>query len=104
MVLVINSVIGAGIYQLPAAVSPEAGVWSPWLFLMIGVLIITVVLTFAELASYFKDSGGPVLYTTTAFGPLIGFSTGWLLFISRMTAFAANTTVMASTAPGPSNA
>ena len=95
MVLVINSVIGAGIYQLPAAVAPEAGVWSPWLFLLIGVLIITVVLTFAELASYFKDSGGPVLYTTTAFGPLIGFSTGWVLFISRMTAFAANTTVMA---------
>jgi amino acid transporter len=95
MVLVINSVIGAGIYQLPAAVYPEAGIWSPWLFLLIGVLIITVVLTFAELASYFKDSGGPVLYTTTAFGPLIGFSTGWVLFISRMTAFAANSTVMA---------
>ena len=95
MILVINSVIGAGIYQLPAAVYPQALAWSPWLFLIIGVLIITVVLTFAELASYFKDSGGPVLYTSTAFGPLIGFSTGWILFISRMTAFAANTTVMA---------
>ena len=95
MLLVLNSVIGAGIFQLPAAVYPEAGIWSPWLFLVIGVLIITIVLTFAELASYFKNSGGPVLYTTTAFGPLIGFSTGWILFISRMTAFAANTTVMA---------
>lgn len=95
MVLVLNSIIGAGIFQLPAAVYPEAGVWSPWLFLVIGILVITIVLTFAELASYFKDSGGPVLYTTTAFGPLIGFSTGWTLFISRMTAFAANTTVMA---------
>ena len=95
MLLVLNSVIGAGIFQLPAAVYPEAGIWSPWLFLVIGVLFITIVLTFAELASYFKDSGGPVLYTTTAFGPLMGFSTGWILFISRMTAFAANTTVMA---------
>lgn len=95
MVLVLNSIIGAGIFQLPAAVYAEAGFWSPWLFLIVGVLIITVVLTFAELASYFKDSGGPVLYTSTAFGPLIGFSTGWLMFISRMTAFAANTTVMA---------
>jgi amino acid transporter len=95
MLLVLNSVIGAGIFQLPASVYPEAGVWSPWLFLVIGILVITIVLTFAELASYFKDSGGPVLYTTTAFGPLAGFSTGWLLFISRMTAFAANTTVMA---------
>jgi amino acid transporter len=95
IILVLNSVIGAGIFALPAAISARAGVLSPWLFLVVGLLVITVVLTFAELASYFKDSGGPVLFTTTAFGPLVGFSTGWLLFISRMTAFAANSTVMA---------
>ena len=94
-VLILNSVIGAGIFALPGAVSARAGALSPWLFLAIGVLIITVVLTFAELSSYFKTSGGPVLFTTRAFGPLAGFTTGWLLFISRMTAFAANTTVMA---------
>ncbi len=87
--------IGAGIFALPGAVSARAGLISPWLFLIVGLLIITVVLTFAELASYFKDSGGPILFTTTAFGPLVGFSTGWILFVSRMTAFAANTTVMA---------
>ncbi len=95
VILVLNSVIGAGIFALPAAISARAGLLSPWLFLIVGLLVITIVLTFAELSSYFKDSGGPVLFTTTAFGPLIGFSTGWLLFISRMTAFAANTTVMA---------
>ena len=94
-ILVLNSIIGAGIFALPATVSARAGALSPWLFLVVGVLVITIVLTFAELASYFKESGGPVLFTTTAFGPLVGFSTGWILFISRMTAFAANTTVMA---------
>ncbi len=75
-------------------VTERAGLLSPWLFLIIGILVITMVMTFAELASYFKESGGPVLFTTAAFGPLVGFSTGWILFISRMTAFAANTTVM----------
>lgn len=94
-ILVLNSVIGAGIFALPAAISARAGLLSPWLFLVIGVLVISVVLTFAELSSYFKNSGGPVLFTSRAFGPLVGFSTGWILFISRMTAFAANTTVMA---------
>lgn len=94
-ILVLNSIIGAGIFALPATVSARAGALSPWLFLVVGVLVITIVLSFAELASYFKESGGPVLFTTTAFGPLVGFSTGWILFISRMTAFAANTTVMA---------
>lgn len=94
-ILVLNSVIGAGIFALPGVVAARAGILSPWLFLVVGLLVITIVLTLAELASYFKDSGGPVLYTSTAFGPLVGFSTGWILFISRMTAFAANTNAMA---------
>ena len=93
-ILVLNSVIGAGIFALPSSVASAAGIWSPWLFLIVGVLVITVVLTFAELASYFRDSGGPVLFTTTAYGPLVGFGTGWILYLSRMTAFAANVNVM----------
>jgi amino acid transporter len=93
--IALNSMIGAGIFALPAEVAARAGVLSPWLFLACGLLVITVVLTYSELASYFRESGGPVLYTTAAFGPLTGFSTGWILFLSRMTAFAANANVMA---------
>ena len=93
--LVLNSMIGAGIFALPAAVAAVAGDLSPWFFLAIGALFLTVVLSFAELASFFKDSGGPVLYTGAAFGPLVGFSTGWIFYISRMTAFSANATAMA---------
>lgn len=92
--IVLNSVIGAGIFALPAEIAARAGVLSPWLFLACGLLVITIVLTYSELASYFRDTGGPVLYTTEAFGPLAGFSTGWIYFLSRMTAFAANTTVL----------
>lgn len=93
--LALNSMIGSGIFALPGTVAVQAGELSPWLFLAIGVLFITVVLSFAELAGYFRQSGGPVLYTTTAFGPLVGFSTGWIFYVSRMTAFAANATAMA---------
>ena len=87
--------IGAGIFALPATVAAQAGNLSPWLFLGIGTLFVTVVLSFAELSSYFRESGGPVLFAKTAFGPLAGFSSGWLLYISRLSAFAANTTAMA---------
>lgn len=93
--LVLNSVIGAGIFALPGKVAINAGMLSPWLFLVVGVLFLTIVLTFAELASYYDRTGGPVLYATDAFGPLVGFSTGWLIFLARMTAFAANANVMA---------
>lgn len=94
--LVLNAMIGAGIFALPGTVAANAGLLSPWLFLVVGVAFLAVVLTFAELASYFDRSGGPVLYATEAFGPLAGFSTGWVLFLSRMTAFAANANVMAT--------
>lgn len=93
--VVLNSMIGAGIFALPAKVAPLAGDLSPWLFLLIGALFITVVLSFAELSSYFRESGGPVMFASAAFGPLAGFSSGWLLYISRMSAFAANATAMA---------
>jgi basic amino acid/polyamine antiporter, APA family len=93
--IILNSMIGAGIFALPASVAANAGVLSPWLFLACALLIITVVLTYSELSSYFRESGGPVLYTTAAFGPLAGFTAGWFLYLSRMTAFAANSTVMA---------
>lgn len=88
--------IGAGIFALPSAVAERAGVLSPWLFLGAGVLIITVVLTLAELASYFRESGGPALYAAEAFGPAVGFATGWLYYVSRVAALAANTHVMAT--------
>jgi APA family basic amino acid/polyamine antiporter len=93
--LVLNAMIGAGIFALPGKVAVNAGMLSPWLFLVVGIVFLAVVLTFAELASYFRESGGPVLYASYAFGPLAGFGTGWILFLSRMTAFAANANVMA---------
>jgi APA family basic amino acid/polyamine antiporter len=93
--LVLNGMIGAGIFALTSAVAVELGTFSPWLFLAAGVLIITVVLTFAELSSYFRISGGPVLYATRAFGSLIGFSTGWIYYVSRVAALAANSNAMA---------
>jgi APA family basic amino acid/polyamine antiporter len=93
--LALNAMIGAGIFALPGRVAVNAGLLSPWLFLVIGALFITIVLTFAELSSYYDQTGGPVLYASDAFGPFAGFSTGWAIYLSRMTAFAANANVMA---------
>ena len=91
----LNSTIGSGIFTLPSIVVEQAGSASPWLFLIVGISIISIVLTFGRLSSFFADSGGPVLYTKEAFGPLVGFSTGWILYISRATAFAANSNALA---------
>jgi APA family basic amino acid/polyamine antiporter len=94
--LALNAMIGAGIFALPGKIAVNAGLLSPWLFLVVGILFISIVLTFAELSSYYEKTGGPVLYATDAFGPLAGFSTGWAIYLSRMTAFAANSNVFAT--------
>lgn len=92
--LVLNGVIGAGIFGLPGKLVEQAGIWGPWLIIVFGVLISSVVWTFASIASYFNTTGGPVAYANRAFGPLVGFQTGWLLYIGRVTAIGANTNVL----------
>lgn len=88
--LMVNGMIGAGIFGVPAAAARLAGDFSPMLFLLCALLIAPVMLCFAELGSATRDSGGPARYVDQAFGPLAGFQTGWALYIARMTAFAAN--------------
>ena len=92
--IVLNGIVGAGIFALPSNILPLAGIWSPWILLAVVALIFTVILTFAELSSYFEESGGPVLYATIAFGPLTGFTTGWIYYLSRATGFAGNSYVL----------
>ncbi len=89
--LVINSVIGAGIFGLPSQVYALAGTYSLAAYAVAALAIGLIVLCFAEVASRFGATGGPYLYTRVAFGPLIGFQVGWLMWIARLTGFASLT-------------
>jgi amino acid transporter len=90
----INSVIGAGIFGLPSKIYWLVGSYSLPAFFLCGVFAAMIVLCFAEVGSRFTATGGPYLYTREAFGPTAGFTIGWLTWIARITAFAANTAVM----------
>jgi amino acid transporter len=92
--IALNGTIGAGIFALPGIAVATTGLFSPWIFVLCGMLIMLIVLAFARVASYFEDTGGPVTYVGTAFGPLAGFQVGWLLTLSRAAAFAANAHLM----------
>ena len=92
--LVLNGVIGAGIFGLPGKLVEQAGMFGPWLIIIFGAFIITVAWTFASISSFFNNTGGPVAYANRAFGPMVGFQTGWLLYIGRVSAIAANINVL----------
>jgi len=88
--IVINSIIGAGIFGLPSKVVALIGNYSLIAFVVCAVIIGFVVLCFAEVSSRFSETGGPYLYAREAFGSLCGFEVGWLSWIARVTTFAAN--------------
>lgn len=94
--LVLNGMIGAGIFGIPAEGARLAAGWSPWLFLLTAVLIAPVLLCFAQLSSATRESGGPARYVQIAFGRQAGFQAGWAMYIARMTAFAANLNLLLS--------
>ena len=89
-----NGIVGAGIFALPATLHLQFGTFSPWLFPIFGLLILLVAIPFARLAALHADSGGPVVYAAV-FGPAASFQVGWLYYLARVTALAANANVFA---------
>ena len=90
-----NGLVGAGIFALPATLYGQFGSFSPWLFPLFGSLFLLIVIPFTRLAALFPVSGGPVAYTAVLGRP-VSFQVGWLYFLARVTAFAANATVFAT--------
>jgi len=87
--LIVNIMVGAGIFGLPSKVYALTGSWSVLAYLICGVLAALIILCFAEVGSRFSETGGPYLYARVAFGSAIGFEVGWLLWLARLTGFAA---------------
>lgn len=88
--IAINTIIGAGIFGLPAKVTALIGSWSLVAFIVCAIIIGLVVLCFAEVSSRFQSTGGMYLYAKEGFGSIVGFEVGWLYWIVRVTTFAAN--------------
>jgi amino acid transporter len=80
----INATIGAGIFGLPARIQGLAGNYSVLVIILCGALIALIALCFAEVGSRFDRAGGPQLYASVTFGPVAGFSVGWMYWISRL--------------------
>lgn len=92
--IALNGIVGAGIFAMPQALVEGVGPASPYLILVFGALMIFPVLVFGELAAHFDQAGGPVVYTNAAFGRIPAFFVGWLYYLARAAAFAANINVL----------
>lgn len=82
--LSINSVVGSGVYLLPATAFALLGPFSVWGVLLAGATVGLLVLCYAKAASYFEQQGGSALYAREAFGPFAGFQVGWTIWLTRV--------------------
>ena len=83
---IINAVVGAGIFSLPADMARAAGPQALIAYLICAVATGAVVLCCAEAGSRVPTSGGMYGYAEAAFGPLAGFVGGVLYWIGAVLA------------------
>ncbi len=85
----VNTIIGAGIFALPALVAEGLGSASITAYLICGFLILLVMLCFAEVGSKITSSGGVYAFIEESFGPYFGFLTIVVFLVSCISSDAA---------------
>ena len=102
---IFNIVVGAGIFVLPASVAGIMGSASLAAYLFCGLVVVLIMLCYAEVGSKVTTTGGSYAYIEEAFGSLAGFtasSLSWFGFSVLSDAAIANAfcDVLKSIVPG----
>jgi basic amino acid/polyamine antiporter, APA family len=86
---IVNITVGGGIFRLPATAASALGPAAPVAYLLCALAMALIVLCFAEAGSRVSLTGGLYAYIEVAFGPLVGFLTGVMLWAGITAATAA---------------
>ena len=80
--LVLNAIMGTGVFFLPAVGMGIAGSWSIVSWIVMSLLALGMAWIFAELISMEPDAGGIYRIVKAAFGEHYGFLFGWISWIA----------------------
>lgn len=84
--LMINSIIGSGIFGLPSVVAGRLGWQAPLAYLIAGAGVAVIAGCLSEVASQFHEAGGPYLYARETLGRFWGIQIAWMTWLSRIAA------------------
>lgn len=98
--ILVNAIIGAGIFGLPSKVYGHIGTYSLFAFIACACLIGLIILCFAEVSSRFEETGGTRARRSA---PSSGSRSGGLIWLQHLMAFAAicNVLIASSRSSGP---
>lgn len=77
---IVNGVVGAGIFVLPATVGIALGAFGIFSYVFCGIMLAAIMFCYAEAGSRVTGSGGSYAYVEAAFGKFAGFIINWLFF------------------------
>jgi APA family basic amino acid/polyamine antiporter len=76
--------IASSIYFALGIVALHALGFAPWVLLVMGALFLVVAMSYAEGTASIPETGGAATFTRIAFNDLVGFITGWALFLDYL--------------------
>src|SRR5204862_6244026 len=81
--IVAGSMIGSGIFLVPAEIGRQVGSagWLLMVWVVTGLLTVAAALSYGELAAMMPRAGGQYVYLREAWSPIWGFLYGWTLFL-----------------------
>lgn len=88
--LVVNCIIGSGVFGLPSVLASLLGRASVLAVALAALAMAIIMACFAEASSRFAHTGGPYLYAQEAFGRFMGIQVAWLVWFVRLASCAAN--------------
>src|SRR5215216_3524613 len=77
---IVNGIIGAGIFALPAIVSIQMGAFGVFGYIFCSIMLAAILLCYAEIGTRVTTSGGSYAYVKAAFGNFPGYIINWLYF------------------------
>jgi amino acid transporter len=84
----LTTIVGGGIYVLPARLAAQLGPLSPLAFVGAAIVIGFIGLMTAEAAGTTDEPGGAYQYARLAFGPWAGFLVAWVAWFNTVIAWA----------------
>ncbi|WP_159565720.1 L-methionine/branched-chain amino acid transporter [Budvicia diplopodorum] len=76
--LLSTSLLGTGVFAVPALAAMIAGQSSLWAWPLLIALVFPIAIAFASLGRHFPNAGGAAHFVSLAFGPHMARVTGWL--------------------------
>src|SRR5215472_1956248 len=82
--LVVNTVIGGGIFSVPSVAASLVGRGAIWAWVIGGVANGFIMACFAEVGSRFRVAGGAYIFARTTLGRFAGMQIGWMSWMVRI--------------------